>query len=179
MTQDTRFAALYNVVPSEALPGIWLDALRDVKPELLKAVLLRLEGEFVPTHACPFPVPAHIRQLLAKVNEGEKNVEAELAWRQALDWSRNHWHPDFVSSDLPDLPAKARQALGAAGGAAYLYSASEEETQWAKKRFIEFYESLGQLQDNALLLKGGQAKTILRSLMPADISDRLLEAKTL
>src|ERR1700674_1663670 len=78
-----RFAALYNVVPSEALSGIWLEALGDLRPEILSAALLRVEREFVPTHACPFPVPAHLRQIVAKVNENENNVEAESAWQKA------------------------------------------------------------------------------------------------
>ena len=45
--------------------------------------MLRLEFEFVPTHACPFPVPAHIRQTLAKVNENEKELPAVSALGEA------------------------------------------------------------------------------------------------
>src|ERR1700674_2550585 len=134
-----RFAALYNVVPSEALPGIWLEALKDLRPEILSAALLRVEREFVPTQACPFPVPAHIRQMLAKVNDNEKTIEAESAWEKALDWSRHKWHPDLRNSNLPALPHKIVKALGAAGGTPHLWQCSEEETQWARKRFIEFY----------------------------------------
>jgi len=134
-----RFAALYNVVPSESLPAIWLETLKDLEPDVLTAALRRVEREFVPTHACPFPVPAHIRQYIAVAHNAIAEMDAEREWEKALTVAQDFGCDYSIASakkiDDPALDA----ALRAAGGCRWVATCPDDQLPWAKKIFLDVY----------------------------------------
>src|ERR1700680_3136553 len=102
----TRWSGMFGKEVTPLHAQVFIDSLKGMAPDVVDAAMRRVEETFVPTAACPFPVPAHVRQILVKVNDNEKTIEAESAWQKALDWSRHKWHPDLRNSNLPALPHK-------------------------------------------------------------------------
>lgn len=139
-----RFAALYNFVLSEAIAPIWFDVLKEIPPTQLRAAFAQIEKTFIPTSACPFPTPAHVRQHIAPGETAAEKIEAEEAW-QTLMKRIAHYTPDIPQS-RPALPERTMRAMNASGGLEYLYSASLGELVWAKKRFLEAYQNLATVE---------------------------------
>lgn len=172
-----KFAATCNFTPNQALAGIWVDCFKGIQPEMMEAAMCRVGKTFSPTSACPFPVPAHVWEVLNSVKGNEKKISADSAWETALHWARHHWHPDVAYSNRPELERKVYRALGSAGGPQYLFGCTDEQTQWAKKRFIEAYEQLDTLEQDEFFLTDGEAKRVLQSLGPKEIIKKLTESK--
>jgi hypothetical protein len=144
----------------------WSEEFKAISVERLNEAMERVSRSFVPTAACPFPVQAHVWEVLNDAKSNEDAVVAEAAWQKALHWSRNDWHPDVAISRIRNLDPQIRRALGAAGGPAHLFGCSEEETQWARKRFIEAYQSLERLQEDENFISDSEAKKILYETIP-------------
>lgn len=145
---------------------IWVDGLNGQAVGAVDEAMRRVAKDFVPTAACSFPVLAHVWRILNASQLNENTVSAEAAWQKALRWSRNHWHPDVLISRIGELDPQIRRALGAAGGAAHLFGCSEGETQWARKRFIEAYQSIDRLHDDENFISDSEAKKIFNETIP-------------
>lgn len=159
-----RFAALYNLVPSDVLPGIWFESLKDLTPEVVAGALLRVEREFVPTHACPFPVPATVRGVLEGVKANENKVLAEDAWKKTLRWIDRNYHPDVKYSDQVELDRKSMRALNAAGGPHWVSTCDQDQLPFARKAFLEAYEQLDKLGKDEFFIGNAEAKNILAEI---------------
>src|ERR1017187_2103996 len=72
---------MYSRELSTELVTIWMRVVDGIAPERVDAACKKLIKEFVPTSACPFPVPAH----LMKFFDGEKTAidfsAMEDAWQ--------------------------------------------------------------------------------------------------
>ena len=145
---------------------IWVNGLAGQTVEAVDEAMRRVAKDFVPTAACSFPVPAHVWRVLNAAKSNEQTVSSEAAWQKAVRWAREQWHPDVSISRIPELEPQIRRALGAAGGAAHLFGCSEEETQWARKRFIEAYQSLDRLHDDENFISDSEAKKIFYETIP-------------
>ena len=146
-----RLAALYNRDLAAPIFGIWFDTLKDLKPDVVGIAFNRVEKTFVPTSACPFPTPAHVRAFIDEANENSKQVEAEDTWNGALAAIEKQYHPD-VGWRGPTLDWRTEHALRAAGGAHFISQCPGNDLVWAKKRFLECYLRDEQLQSDFELL---------------------------
>lgn len=138
-----------------------------------------MEKTFVPTTACPFPVPAHVRAQIDTARENLTMVKAQIAWETTLDWIRRWYRPDCRDMKVKPLEEIAFRCLTAAGGPSHVAECSLEDLVWAKKRFIEAYLSFSQLQADQHFLPGSEAKQILQGLAPEESVQNLLKGKTL
>lgn len=169
----------YGKEVTRGFASSWLESFKDVEPKKIMSAMLRVERMFIPTSACPFPVPAHVWSVLSSATDNEKKITAESAWQKTLQWARYEWHPDLRNSEKTPLDQKSRRALCAAGGPSHIFGCSEEETQWARKRFIEAYEQLNQLEQDEFFLSDGEAKRVLATLGNSDLIKKLAEGKQL
>ena len=152
--------ALYGRDANPAWKQIWTSALSDVPYESLGPAFIRVEQTFIPTAACPFPTPAHLRAFLDKAKEITSADRTETAWHCALEQISRFYHPD-VGWKGPVLSDHVGHALRAANGIHYVSQCSEEELIWAKKRFIECYERDDKLPESQRMLGYSDAKSFL------------------
>lgn len=172
-----QFAELYSVNLADRGPRfveLWVSALVDLRPEALEAACRKA------MQVCKFfPVPAEVRGLIEKAQAGAFELKAEEAWRKALRFSTELWHPDTGVMRFrdprsgeyrqPELPPAIREALSAAGGCAYLFNCSREELPWARKRFIERFTTIHETSKVQHLLDGESKRVfadILRAATP-------------
>jgi hypothetical protein len=145
---------------------IFIDSLKGMAPDVVDAAMRRVEETFVPTAACPFPVPAHIRQHVANADTALHSLVAEEAWNAALAWTRN-W---YLGVDLgfdrraPELEEKQRRGIIAAGGFEHVSTCSLEELKWAQKKFLENYAHQETVERDGALIGRGEAVKILTRL---------------
>lgn len=157
----------------------WVRALSDLSCEEIIEGFRRMEKTFIPTAACPFPVPAHVRAEIDAARQNLEQVKAEQAWEETRAWMRKWYFSDCRDKKYPPLREILFRSLSAAGGLAHVADCSNEDLIWAKKRFIEAYLSLEQLQADAHFLPGAEAKQILKSLAPKETVKNLLKEKTI
>lgn len=171
-----RLGGTYGKEITPPFARIWVDALEDLSLEEIAEGFKRVQKTFVPTSACPFPVPAHLRTQIDASRENLTNVRAEAGWEKALTWVRRYYRPDCRDKKYPDLGEQLWRSLGAAGGPAFVSDCSMDELAWAKKRFIEAYLSLEQLKRDQHFIGNGEAKQILASLIDT-YTPKKIEAK--
>ena len=147
---------LYDREPNPEWPGMWTEHLEGLPGNGIVWAFRQLEKTFIPTLACPFPVPAHVRELLERPAKLALDRAAELAWQTTLEAINQHYHPDLGWRG----PALAQpDAVNAAGGIDYLWRASATKLIWAKKAFLESY-----LRDEQLKQYGEPAPEIRKLL---------------
>jgi hypothetical protein len=146
-----RLATLYDRDVTEPMKALWMESLAGLDPRLAEAAFREVEKTFVPTMACPFPVPAHVRNLLKDAQSMDRTAEAELAWQNSLAVILHLYHPDIGWHGTP-LEGRELRAAEAAGGLRYLFTAPDDKLVWAKKAFVEAYLREEQLLEAAPLL---------------------------
>jgi hypothetical protein len=137
-----RQSALYGQELNPAWLPVWLEALSDLNLAVVRAAFTAVEQTFVPTAACPFPVPAHVRKFAENLEESADNSEAELAWQRALNLRRSEWNRDIpgrFQEIFRALPVQEQQACRASGIFAQSDIDPEALHVWCKKRFLESY----------------------------------------
>lgn len=174
-----KLGGLYGKEITRQYANLWIDNLKGVDPKLIAAAFERIERTFSPTAACPFPVPTHVWDILEAVRKNESKVSTEESWTKALDWVQRDYHPDIKFSDSRKLDEKLIRALKAAGGAEHISGCSQEELQWSKKRFVEAYDSMSNLERDEFFLTDGEAKKVLGKLGPSDVLSGLVKAKSM
>lgn len=143
----TRLCILYDRDPNPEWPAIWAEHLADMPPAGIAWAFRQLEKTFIPTMACPVPVPAHIRNLLEHPAKLNREREAEAAWQEALKLIAKHYHPDLGWRGDAQFPIRMNRAVEAAGGHHYLALAPSNQLVWAKKEFIANYLRDAVLED--------------------------------
>jgi hypothetical protein len=121
---------------------VWAEALADIGPAKLVELFRKLENTFMPTSACPFPTPAHIRALLEEEHTLERIKDAELAWDVLLHVLNKHYHPNVEGGwkrGSPKLSPRTSVAANAAGGIPFIWSCTNAQLVWVKKDFIAAY----------------------------------------
>jgi hypothetical protein len=146
-----RLATLYDRDVTEPMEALWMESLAGVDSRLAETALRHLEKTFIPTMACPFPVPAHILNLLKDAQSTECAADAERAWQTSMAVILHLYHPD-IGWHGPPLEGRERRAVEAAGGLRYLYAIPDDKLVWAKKAFIECYLRDDRLEKSAPLL---------------------------
>lgn len=152
-TRLARLSAIYGrAVEAETL-GVWVDALKFLTPTQIQAGFDRIEKTFIPTSACPFPVPAQLLSHIWDAQGNQSKVEAEEAWESLLDWMHRYYRPDCRDMKYPLMESNIRHAASAAGGLEHISTCPvEKELPWAKKKFIEAYLRMAQLEKDQPLL---------------------------
>lgn len=83
----------------------------------------------------------------------ESDLSAERAWQKLLRYINEWVNPDINFSNKPELLDPIRRAANAAGGLNWLRECSSDELQWAKKRFLEFYDRMVLLEKDKVLIE--------------------------
>lgn len=167
-------AATFGRAIDREIVSRWVRALNDLSREEVAEGFKRLERTFVPTAACPFPVPAHLRLPIEQARENAQIVTGEQAWEKSMEWVRRFYRPDCRNMNRPELSQLNSRCLAAAGGAGYVSDCSLEELAWAKKRFLEAYASLNRLHIDAHFIGNGEAKQIMDSLLAPGVAALIL-----
>lgn len=157
-----RFAGLYNYLPHESLANIWIENLANVPEETLLAAFQRVGHTFIPTSACPFPTPAHVREQIRTAESAVKDQIAAESWEMGMNWMGRWFHPDIgIDKKAPALDSKIMRSLNQAGGFSYLYNADRTQIMWARKTFIEAFQTLDKIEAEHPMLTGSEAKRAL------------------
>jgi len=105
-------------------------------------------------------MPSDITAPAQEVKKRETAELAEVGWQKVLAHIREWVHPDMIFSKAPKLDSKLGRAAKTAGGLMWLRECSNEDLQWAKKRFIEAYERLEVLEDEQFLIESPEIKKL-------------------
>ena len=133
-----RFSAIYDRQVNSALPNLWCESLCDLSIESVEVALRKIESTFIPTSACPYPTPGHVRKLIEISSQLRTEQEADQAWQSAMHACEQQYHPD-IGWRGPKLTERVARAIASAGGVHYVTQCSCDELVWAKKRFVESY----------------------------------------
>jgi len=167
-----RLAAIYGREVERETCEVWVDAVKFLTPTQIQAGFDRMEKTFIPTAACPFPVPAQLMSVIADAQGNKALLDAEQAWVDAELWL-SRWYEDCRDKEYPLIDPRIMKSMEAAGGLSYVKNCPLKDYAWAKKRFIEAYLSLGQLErDQPLLvatqmMRLGEAKESIREQLGA------------
>jgi hypothetical protein len=145
-----------------ALVAIWVEQLGDIPPDRLQQAFDRLaktwRSNFLPT-------PGNVRAQLDDADSHGLTLCAEDDWQNYLAWSREYFHPDTgIAPRAPHLSAQTEHAIRAAGGHRYIATCSEDNLQWAKRRFVADFELIHETEAAEHLLSDGNAKRIIHEL---------------
>jgi len=152
--------APYPLTP--VMTGVWVKLLSDLDADVLNAACRKLAAV-----GCrrEFPIPADVRAQIEQANEKGFELEAEHAWRHALDWIGRWYHPDVeISRSAPELSPEITHAIRAAGGMHMLFSCPEADLVWRKRDFVVDYSRTEELGRSEQLLADGEAKRFLAML---------------
>ncbi len=156
-----RLAAILGREVTAGTKEVWVDAVKFLMPQQIEAGFDRLESGFIPTAACPFPVPAHLLAVVAGAEENKEEIDAENAWSDLLNWMHLFYRPDCRDREYPLMAFRMYSSAQAAGGLEHISSCPIKDLPWAKKRFIEAYLSLGKLEQDKPLLVAAQHMKLL------------------
>jgi hypothetical protein len=143
--------------------SIWLEGLSDLSPAVLLAAFRKTLKE------CPYwPVKvADIRKHVSHAVSNATGEASEKAWERVLEIRRVHWCPDIpgpFERACSRLSERVRQAARAAG-VWRDFTAEEYENgalhTWAKKRFVESFNSWAEREQDKFLLPEGETKKLL------------------
>jgi hypothetical protein len=149
-----------NDLSDGKLVNVWIRALEDLPVTSVASAFAKLIKNFKPTAACPFPVPAHLREQIDSVNNAASVGKAELAWLKALEYRRRFFDadkPGQVSKDAPPLSQRMQNACRASGVLTEITEPDQLHV-WGKKQFIESYLNWEILELNQHLLPNGPVK---------------------
>jgi hypothetical protein len=149
-----------NDLSDGKLVSVWIRALEDLPVESVANAFAKLIKNFKPTAACPFPVPAHLREQIDSVNSAASAGKAELAWQKALEYRRRFYDadkPGQVSKDASVLSQRMHNAIRASGVLTDVTDPDQLHV-WGKKQFIESYLNWEILELNQHLLPDGPVK---------------------
>lgn len=154
-----KFCALTGKPAEPVLFSLWSEHLADIPPDRLNAAC----GALMKTWRYPnLPLPGDVRAQLDGVDENALELEAGEEWNRALRFTMECWHPDIgFYQNVPELSPATWHALKAAGGMRYVYTASREELQWARKRFVSNYTLVHETGKAEHLLGDCEARRIL------------------
>ena len=172
----TAMAVTFGKELEEPTFKSWARALDDLSREQIIEGFRRMEKSFIPTAACPFPVPAHLRAHVDEARANAVNLTADSAWEKSMEWVRRYWRPDCRNMTRPELSQLLWRSLCAAGGADWVSECPLEELAWAKKRFIEAYLGLNKLAADQHFISNGEAKRIVSELLPKGLTDHVLKS---
>lgn len=127
---------------------IWEEALADLDPAVVVERFRDVERTFVPTAACPFPTPAHIRASVDRVKKLALDQEAEGIWQSFLEQLTKYYFPDNGWRG-GILHPRVQEAANAAGGLHAIYIADSAQLVWRKKEFVACYLRNAQLEEFA------------------------------
>lgn len=147
-----RLSAITGRVVEDITRKAWINALKFLVPEQIEAGFDRLESGFIPTAACPFPVPAHLLAMVAEAEKNREKLDAEQAWDDLLQWMAWNHRPDCRDKKYPLMQEKWVKSVAAAGGLEHISSCPIADLTWTKKRFIEAYLGLAKLEQDKPLL---------------------------
>jgi hypothetical protein len=140
---------------TQSLQQLWGEAFADLSSEVLAAAFAKT------LRTCRFfPKVADVRAAIDAATQNARQEAAELAWQRVLDLRRLHWNPDLpdrLSRELARFPEQIRQAARAAGVFRDFESVEALHT-WAKRRFIESFNSWAELEQDRYLLPDGEIK---------------------
>lgn len=161
-----RLAALYNRELSVAVFAIWTEALAAFDVSALEAAFRRIENTFRPTSACPFPVPAHVFELVENVKEAESKRRADDDWNAAYSALSRFYTPDLPQGGLTQVhfSDKVWHSIRAAGGAAVIATCPTADLHFRQSEFVEAWRSYSVLESDANFLPEAQAKKLLAEL---------------
>jgi len=128
--------------PTPEVFQVWSEVLKDIPREKLIGYFRRLEAGFVPTSACPFPMPAHILQMVAEEKAVADGAAAEKAWQKTLKTILDFFQPTIGWkrwAPKRPLDKKCERAAAAAGGLDAIYFATDDKLIWIKKDFLKAY----------------------------------------
>lgn len=146
-----RLAAITGQEVQAITLQAWVNALKFLMPQQIEAGFDRLESGFIPTAACPFPVPAHLLAMVSEAGKNQERMDAEQAWEDVETWLVR-WYADCHDRKYPLMDERLRKSLKAAGGPSYVKNCPLKDLAWAKKRFIEAYLGLAKLEQDKPLL---------------------------
>jgi hypothetical protein len=130
-------------------------------PTQIQAGFDQIEKHFIPTAACPFPVPASLLQIIDSAKDNFVKMGAEQAWEDLQLWMQRYYRPDCRDKKYPLMESMMARSVDAAGGLPHISSCPISELVWAKKKFIEAYLRMAQLEkDQPLLASGDVMKQI-------------------
>ena len=174
----TAMAVTFGKELDEMILKSWTRALDDLSKEQIIEGFRRMEKTFIPTAACPFPVPAHLRAHVDAAKENATQVSAEDAWEKSMEWVRRFYRPDCRNMTRPKLTHMLWRSLCVAGGPDHVSECSMDELAWAKKRFIEAYLSLEQLKEDENFIGRSEAREILNSIGSGNQLEQFLKGKS-
>lgn len=160
-----RFSASYSHVVSKSKYAIWYEAFADLEPRVVATACREVERTFIPTAACPFPTPAHVRGFIQNAKALVTEHTGETAWHETLAAIAKQYHPD-IGWRGPRLTERIDHAIRAANGVHYVSQCSEEDLIWAKKRFIECYQRDEVLPDAQHLIAAPVLKILREFVAP-------------
>lgn len=157
-----RFGELYTFELTAEKIRIWISVMNDLSTQTVDAGFRMVEKTFKPTSACPFPTPAHLREFVDQAKELTSADEVETAWHETVKVIQERYHPDLGWRG-PQLVERLDRAIRAANGVHYVWSCSEADLVWAKKRFVECYQRDAEMEG----ARGLIAPTVLQVLKEA------------
>jgi hypothetical protein len=127
---------LYAVTIKPGITNLWIDSLPNLDAKAVAQGFHDVMKTFVPTMACPFPTPGHLRNAIF-------TPQAEQAWERVWKYLDGPYHPDLGwrggKNLLTELEASAVTAVG---GIDYLYQISRDQIRWVRQQFIDIYVAL-------------------------------------
>ena len=157
------FAAAYDYEVTDELTGVWTVAFTDINSEQFDRACNHLLKTWVPEYGRKFPAPADVLRIVQGAQSQRVEGEAENVWGKLLNAVNRHYHPD-IGWKGPRLTERTQHAARAAGGIHFLSQCTEEELQWAKKRFVECYLRDEELPTNEKFLSDAKAREILQPI---------------
>lgn len=151
-TRLARLSAILARPVEDITRRVWVDAVKFLMPSQIEAAFDRLEASFIPTSACPFPVPANLLAFIEHATSNQLSLDAERAWDDLLLWMQRYYRPDCRDMKYPLMESRMVQASIAAGGLEHISSCPIAQLPWAKKAFIGAYLGLGKLEEDQPLL---------------------------
>lgn len=145
---------------ADALVLLWCDEFSDIPLDMLEKAFRKLirTSRF-------FPTIADVRGVLDGADAKARELEAQEEWRKALDVATNFYQPDIgLYRNAPRLSPATWHALKVAGGLDYLFNATHEQLQWARRRFLEDFALIHETRQVEHLLGDGTAKRVLATL---------------
>lgn len=159
--------APYPLTPQ--LVNVWVDVFEraNLKPEQVEAAFHKAE------RACKFwPSPADVLGFVTTAKSNAVEEEAATKWTKVLDYAVR-LSPDYADKNPPRISEQVRRAIAAAGGLTFIRECDSESLPWARKRFIETYLRIEDLQRNEDFLPEGALSNLLadgneKKLLPTD-----------
>lgn len=149
------FGELYSREISQELIKTWLKLTSHYPSAKLDVAFKKLSQTFVPTSACPFPVPAQLAEQFTTENSAVDFAAMNAAW-QKLD-------ERMMGYKYESMPWTTQElfCIRAAGGFNALVQMTFSEFQWAKKRFCEAWTRWNEMPEEAKALPSPEVSKLI------------------